>query len=127
MSLTAVVEADREQAFPCHRVDPDLFFAESPVDVERAKALCIDCPIRSTCLAEALERREPRMSGLLSYLVASWFCRVWWCRASGPAVARARTRSPHDRRLPRNAAADERSAAYRKHTSFRRNHHVAAQ
>jgi len=59
MSLTAVVEADREQALPCHRVDPDLFFAESPVDVERAKALCIDCPIRSTCLAEAIERREP--------------------------------------------------------------------
>jgi WhiB family transcriptional regulator, redox-sensing transcriptional regulator len=59
MSLTAVVEADREQGLPCHLVDPDLFFAESPVDVERAKALCIDCPIRLTCLAEALERREP--------------------------------------------------------------------
>ena len=59
MSLTAVVEVDREQALPCHLVDPDLFFAESPVDVERAKALCIDCPIRSTCLAEAISRREP--------------------------------------------------------------------
>ena len=59
MSLPAVVEVDREQALPCHLVDPDLFFAESPVDVERAKALCIDCPIRSTCLAEAISRREP--------------------------------------------------------------------
>jgi WhiB family transcriptional regulator, redox-sensing transcriptional regulator len=59
MSLTAVVEDAREQALPCHLVNPDLFFAESPVDVERAKALCIDCPIRSTCLAEAISRREP--------------------------------------------------------------------
>jgi WhiB family transcriptional regulator, redox-sensing transcriptional regulator len=59
MTLTAVVETDPEQALPCHLVDPDLFFAESPADVERAKSLCIDCPLRATCLAEALERREP--------------------------------------------------------------------
>jgi WhiB family redox-sensing transcriptional regulator len=44
---------------PCHIVDPDLFFAESPADVERAKALCLDCPLRRSCLAEALDRREP--------------------------------------------------------------------
>ena len=48
-----------ECALPCHLVDPDLFFAESPTDVERAKALCLDCPLRQTCLSEALERREP--------------------------------------------------------------------
>jgi WhiB family redox-sensing transcriptional regulator len=59
MSLSAVVDAVAAHALPCHAVDPDLFFAESPVDVERAKALCIDCPLRATCLAEALERREP--------------------------------------------------------------------
>ena len=59
MTLSAVVDLDREQALPCHLVDPDLFFAESPVDVERAKALCTDCPLRATCLTEALERREP--------------------------------------------------------------------
>jgi WhiB family transcriptional regulator, redox-sensing transcriptional regulator len=44
---------------PCHQVDPDLFFAESPVDVERAKALCLDCPLRRSCLADAIDRREP--------------------------------------------------------------------
>ncbi|MGO1971544.1 MAG: WhiB family transcriptional regulator [Propionibacteriaceae bacterium] len=44
---------------PCHRVDPDLFFAESPLDVERAKAMCGDCPLRSACLDGALERKEP--------------------------------------------------------------------
>ena len=59
MTLTAVVEIDVEQALPCHRVDPDLFFAESPADVERAKALCAGCPLQASCLAEALERREP--------------------------------------------------------------------
>ena len=39
--------------------DPDLFFAESPADVECAKVLCRGCPARITCLAGALERREP--------------------------------------------------------------------
>jgi WhiB family redox-sensing transcriptional regulator len=39
--------------------DPDLFFAESPQDVECAKDLCRSCPARVTCLAGALERREP--------------------------------------------------------------------
>lgn len=48
-----------ECALPCHLVDPDLFFAESPTDVERAKSLCLDCPLRLSCLSEALERREP--------------------------------------------------------------------
>ena len=39
--------------------DPDLFFAESPVDVELAKSLCGGCPARAACLAGAIERREP--------------------------------------------------------------------
>jgi WhiB family transcriptional regulator, redox-sensing transcriptional regulator len=44
--------------FPCSS-DPDLFFAESPDDVELAKSLCSDCPVRDQCLAGAIERREP--------------------------------------------------------------------
>ncbi|MCU1593556.1 MAG: hypothetical protein JWO12_948 [Frankiales bacterium] len=44
---------------PCHSVDADLWFAESPADVEAAKALCSTCPLRTACLAGALERREP--------------------------------------------------------------------
>ena len=43
---------------PCCR-DPELFFAESPEDVLRAKALCGQCPVRAACLAGALERAEP--------------------------------------------------------------------
>jgi WhiB family redox-sensing transcriptional regulator len=44
---------------PCCTRDADLFFAESPADVEYAKALCRACPIRRECLNEALQRREP--------------------------------------------------------------------
>ncbi|MGA2825439.1 MAG: WhiB family transcriptional regulator [Streptosporangiaceae bacterium] len=39
--------------------DPELFFAESPADVESAKALCRGCAARLTCLSGALERQEP--------------------------------------------------------------------
>jgi WhiB family transcriptional regulator, redox-sensing transcriptional regulator len=39
--------------------DPDLFFAESPQDVDRAKAMCRGCSARIACLAGALERSEP--------------------------------------------------------------------
>lgn len=39
--------------------DPDLFFAESPDDVELAKSLCTGCPARLVCLAGAMERAEP--------------------------------------------------------------------
>jgi WhiB family transcriptional regulator, redox-sensing transcriptional regulator len=43
---------------PCTE-NPELFFAESPQDVEQAKAMCRGCRIRLACLAGALERREP--------------------------------------------------------------------
>jgi WhiB family redox-sensing transcriptional regulator len=67
-------------ALPCQDQDPDLFFAESPVDVERAKALCLDCPVRSLCLSAALERREP-----WGVWGGEWF-------AAGEAVGRKRPR-----------------------------------
>ncbi|HET7476535.1 MAG TPA: WhiB family transcriptional regulator [Dermatophilaceae bacterium] len=51
--------AERPVQLPCRRVDPEVFFAESPADVENAKALCRDCPVQDECLAGALERREP--------------------------------------------------------------------
>jgi len=43
---------------PCTE-DPELFFAESPEDVETAKAMCRGCTARLACLTGALERREP--------------------------------------------------------------------
>lgn len=43
---------------PCNR-EPDLWFADDPADLERAKSLCAYCPIRRQCLAAALQRAEP--------------------------------------------------------------------
>ena len=48
-----------EAMLPCRVHDPELWFAESPADVEFAKALCLDCPVRQMCLEGALDRREP--------------------------------------------------------------------
>jgi WhiB family redox-sensing transcriptional regulator len=50
------IELDR---LPCRLNDSELWFAESPSDLESAKALCGDCPVRARCLSGALERREP--------------------------------------------------------------------
>src|ERR1700719_3487861 len=43
---------------PCTE-DPELFFTESPQDVEQAKAMCRECRARIACLTGALDRREP--------------------------------------------------------------------
>lgn len=43
---------------PCRR-DPDLWFAETPGELERAKGLCSECPVKDECLAGALSRGEP--------------------------------------------------------------------
>jgi WhiB family redox-sensing transcriptional regulator len=48
-----------DSPMPCRVNDAELWFAESPADVEFAKSLCRTCPVREACLAGALERREP--------------------------------------------------------------------
>jgi len=57
-SALALVERTGVE-LPCWSTDPELFFAESPAEVERAKALCVGCPLQTECLEGALERREP--------------------------------------------------------------------
>jgi WhiB family transcriptional regulator, redox-sensing transcriptional regulator len=57
--MTVPIAGAFGNVLPCRQVDPELFFAEVPADVEEAKALCRDCPIREACLAGALKRREP--------------------------------------------------------------------
>ena len=47
------------RTLPCRVGDPDLWFAESPAQLEQAKSLCAQCPVRSVCLAGALDRGEP--------------------------------------------------------------------
>ena len=45
----------------CVGADPDLFFPE-PGDTfaeRRAKAICAGCPVRTACLAGAIDRAEP--------------------------------------------------------------------
>jgi WhiB family transcriptional regulator, redox-sensing transcriptional regulator len=44
---------------PCRSGDADLWFAEAPAELERAKSLCDSCPIKAECLAGALRREEP--------------------------------------------------------------------
>jgi WhiB family transcriptional regulator, redox-sensing transcriptional regulator len=44
---------------PCRVEDPDLWFAETPAQLEHAKSLCTECPVRAACLAGALARGEP--------------------------------------------------------------------
>ena len=44
---------------PCRAFDPDLWFSDSPAELELAKSLCGDCRVRAECLAGAAERCEP--------------------------------------------------------------------
>ena len=44
---------------PCREYDPELWFAESTSDVELAKSLCHECPLRAGCLEGAIDRQEP--------------------------------------------------------------------
>ena len=61
MSLALAPELSVEVGLdlPCRRFDPDLWFADSPAELELAKSLCGDCPVRIECLAGAVERAEP--------------------------------------------------------------------
>jgi len=54
---TSSVELDAD--VPCRRFDPDLWFSDAPAELELAKSLCVDCPVRVECLAGAVERSEP--------------------------------------------------------------------
>jgi WhiB family redox-sensing transcriptional regulator len=54
-----VQSAGSGRALPCRIQDPDLWFAESPAQLEQAKRLCEECPVQAACLAGALDRAEP--------------------------------------------------------------------
>ncbi|AMY56132.1 Transcriptional regulator WhiB [Rhodococcus fascians] len=51
--------AELELSVPCRAANPDMWFADTPAELEQAKALCAECPIRRTCLSAALDRAEP--------------------------------------------------------------------
>ena len=50
------VSVEMEANLPCRKFDPDLWFSDSPAELELAKSLCGDCPLRVECLAGAVER-----------------------------------------------------------------------
>ncbi|AEI11498.1 MULTISPECIES: WhiB family transcriptional regulator [Cellulomonas] len=65
-SSTATTSDDRRtfdqmvaDLIPCRTNDPELWFAEQTAQVEQAKAMCRECPLREGCLAGAIEREEP--------------------------------------------------------------------
>jgi WhiB family transcriptional regulator, redox-sensing transcriptional regulator len=63
MSGTALATLARRAAvladpLPC-RSDPALWFSEAPSDLELARVSCRRCPLRTECLAGAIERAEP--------------------------------------------------------------------
>jgi WhiB family transcriptional regulator, redox-sensing transcriptional regulator len=47
-----------DQQLPCGRA-PELFFADDPGSIARARIMCASCPARAACLDGALQRREP--------------------------------------------------------------------
>lgn len=57
--VPATTRTSSAGVLPCQVHDPDLWFADAPGDLERAKALCAGCPVRLACLTGALDRREP--------------------------------------------------------------------
>lgn len=64
MQLTALIDLNERAGqtgadIPCRENDAELWFAESPADVEFAKSLCGQCPALTECLAGALDRQEP--------------------------------------------------------------------
>lgn len=59
LDALATSDVQRSESLPCRTNDAELWFAESPADVELAKSLCQACPVRAECLAGALDRREP--------------------------------------------------------------------
>lgn len=57
--LGSAWSAELQLSVPCRAANPDMWFADSPAELEQAKALCAQCPIRRTCLDAALDRAEP--------------------------------------------------------------------
>ncbi|MGH8793280.1 MAG: WhiB family transcriptional regulator [Stackebrandtia sp.] len=50
---------EKGRDLPCREYDADLWFADSATELEFAKSLCTDCPVKVECLAGAMDRQEP--------------------------------------------------------------------
>lgn len=70
--MTAGIEDDitwRDQAACAGHPNPDLWFApRGTFQLEQARNICADCPVRTMCLADALEIPESDDWGMLGGL-----------------------------------------------------------
>ena len=51
-------DAGWQQRAACRHADPELFFPERGRAIDQAVDVCASCPVRATCLADALLRGE---------------------------------------------------------------------
>ncbi|MGQ4488988.1 WhiB family transcriptional regulator [Streptomyces sp. SAS_281] len=93
----------------CRTAEPDLLFVDGAAQ-NRARALCTGCPVRTECLAYALDHRiehgvwggmmERERRGLLRRrpLVTSWRTLLATARSEHNQLDRARKEAPTPRR-----------------------------
>lgn len=55
-SLHGIRRPPRERGLCSKISDPDVFFATDAANVKQAKLMCAMCPIRQSCLSNALQR-----------------------------------------------------------------------
>jgi WhiB family redox-sensing transcriptional regulator len=51
------MRADWLDRAKCRDMDPAIFFPSDGIGVQAAQRICVDCPVRSTCLEYALAER----------------------------------------------------------------------
>jgi len=59
ISLDVADLARADDELPCRVRNPDLWFADTPSELELAKDFCAACPVRQACLRGAMARSEP--------------------------------------------------------------------
>ncbi|HEV7146765.1 MAG TPA: WhiB family transcriptional regulator [Pedococcus sp.] len=60
---TIDLATERGVEVPCVREDAGLWFADDRASLDRAKTLCLSCPVQEECLAGATERGETGVWG----------------------------------------------------------------
>lgn len=56
--MSVLQELGWRQQGACNGLDPSIFFPDSEDGAREAKAICVDCPVRVSCLEHALASRE---------------------------------------------------------------------
>jgi len=58
IKLMASEQLEWQMDAPCAQTDPEVFFPEDKADVRLAKSICKTCPVKTQCLAFAMENAE---------------------------------------------------------------------